>query len=127
MGKGDQQERLAMKATRAYSYIRFSKRRQRKGRSLERQLEWGPALCAANGWTLDTSFKPDEGVSAHHGKNAADGTLAEFLKAIKAGRVKPGDVLLVESLDRLTREDIDPAWELFRSILKAGVEVYTRE
>src|SRR5262249_7485054 len=36
-------------------------------------------------------------------------------------------VLLVEALDRLTREDIDPAWELFRSILKSGVEVYTRE
>jgi DNA invertase Pin-like site-specific DNA recombinase len=113
---------------RAFSYIRFSDRKQAKGGSKRRQLEWGVALCAGKGWQLDQHFRlQDEGVSAFRGTNATAGKLAAFLEAIKAGDVKPGDVLLIESLDRLSREDIDPAWELFRKILKSGVEVYTRE
>lgn len=111
----------------AYSYIRFSDAKQAKGDSLRRQLEWGPALCRSKDWDLDERFDPDQGVSAFRGKNAATGALSKFLKAIRSGQVVAGDVLLVESLDRLSREDIDPAWELFRSILKSGVEIYTRE
>jgi DNA invertase Pin-like site-specific DNA recombinase len=111
---------------RAFSYIRFSDIKQAKGDSLRRQLEWGPALCSAKGWNLDESFEPDAGVSAFRGKNAATGTLSRFLSAIGT-KVAPGDVLLVENLDRLSRQDIDPAWELFRRILKAGVEIHTRE
>jgi hypothetical protein len=36
-------------------------------------------------------------------------------------------LLLVESLDRLSREEVDNGWELFRDILKSGVEIVTRE
>lgn len=113
---------------RAFSYLRFSDRKQAKGDSLRRQLEWGPTVCSFKGWTLDTSLHlEDLGISAFRGRNAAKGNLAAFLEAIRSHRVAPGDVLLLEALDRLTRQDIDPAWELFRSILKAGVEIYTRE
>jgi DNA invertase Pin-like site-specific DNA recombinase len=113
---------------RAFSYLRFSDKKQAKGDSLRRQLEWGPALCRSKGWALDESFRlEDLGVSAFRGRNSATGALSEFLVAIRAGKVVPGDILLLESLDRLSREDIDPAWELFRSILKSGVEVCTRE
>jgi DNA invertase Pin-like site-specific DNA recombinase len=80
------------------------------------------------GWILDEGLKlHDLGVSAFRGQNAATDHLAAFREAIRLGKVLPGDVLLVESLDRLSREDIDPAWELFRSTLKSGVEIYTRE
>jgi DNA invertase Pin-like site-specific DNA recombinase len=116
-----------MKVKTAYSYVRFSDKKQSKGDSLRRQLEWGRHLATAKGWALNESLKPDLGVSAFRGTNAARGHLAAFLEAVKQGRVKPGDVLLIEALDRLTREDIDPAWETFRSILKAGVEIVTRE
>jgi hypothetical protein len=112
----------------AFSYIRFSDRKQAKGDSLRRQLEWAPALCAGKGWVLDGELKlHDLGVSAFRGKNAAMGALAGFLAAVKAGKVPPGSVLLLEALDRLTRADIDAGWKLFRSVLKAGVEIYTRE
>jgi len=112
----------------AYSYIRFSNAKQARGDSLRRQLQWGRDLCAQRSWTLDERLKlQDLGVSAFRGQNAATGHLAAFRDAIKTGHVKPGAVLLVESLDRLSRQDIDEGWELFRSILKAGVEIYTRE
>jgi DNA invertase Pin-like site-specific DNA recombinase len=110
----------------AFSYIRCSAKKQKKGDTQRRQLEWGPAICQRKGWRLDESLKlHDLGVSAFRGLNAARGHLAAFLEAIKRKKVRPGDVLLVEALDRLTREDIDPAWELFRSILKQGVEIFT--
>src|SRR5262245_58669308 len=99
---------------RAFSYIRFSKPEQLKGNSLQRQLEWSEGLCAVKGWKLDDSLKlQDLGVSAFRGKNAATGRLASFLQAIKQGKVKAGDVLLVESLDRLSRQDVDTGWEIF--------------
>jgi DNA invertase Pin-like site-specific DNA recombinase len=112
--------------TTAYSYIRFSGTRQKKGDSKRRQLEWSHNICASKGWTLDESLKLDSGVSAFRGKNATSGALAAFLSEIKAGKVKAGSVLLLESLDRLSRQEIDAGWELFRSILKTGVEIYTR-
>jgi DNA invertase Pin-like site-specific DNA recombinase len=119
---------MAARAKRAFSYVRFSKPEQLKGDSLRRQLEWGEGLCQQKGWTLDDSLKlRDLGVSAFRGKNAATGRLAAFLDAIKAGKVRPGDVLIVESLDRLSRQDVDTGWEIFRGILKSGVEIYTRE
>jgi DNA invertase Pin-like site-specific DNA recombinase len=118
---------ITRKSKRAFSYIRFSDKKQAKGDSLRRQLEWGQDLCKAKGWTLDDSLKHDKGVSAFRGKNKGTGGLADFLEKIRMGMVRPGDVLLVESLDRLTREDIDSGWELFRLILKSGVEVVTRE
>lgn len=114
--------------TRAFSYWRFSDVKQSKGDSRRRQMDWGPKICEAKGWLLDQSLKlSDEGVSAFRGRNAATGALAAFLQAIKTGKVIAGDVLLVESLDRLSREEIDPAYDLFRSILKAGVSIQTRE
>jgi DNA invertase Pin-like site-specific DNA recombinase len=72
-------------------------------------------------------LRHDKGVSAFRGKNKGTGGLADFLEKIRMGMVRQGDVLLVESLDRLTREDIDSGWELFRLILKSGVEIVTRE
>ncbi len=51
--------------------------------------------------------------------------MARFLRAIKEGRVKPGSILLVEALDRLTRQDIHKAYTLFNDILSAGVDIVT--
>ena len=68
----------------------------------------------------------DLGVSGFRGRNAKRG-LGAFLEAISQGKVVPGDVLIVESLDRLSREALDDAYQLFRGILKTGVELYTRE
>ena len=39
-------------STHAYSYIRFSTKRQIKGNSLRRQTERATALCDKHGWIL---------------------------------------------------------------------------
>jgi DNA invertase Pin-like site-specific DNA recombinase len=110
----------------AYSYIRFSTPAQAEGDSLRRQTERAAAYCQRRGWRLDTSLTlHDLGVSARRGKNATVGNLRVFLDAIKAKKVLPGSVLIVESFDRITRQGIDEGYDLVKSILKADVQIVT--
>ena len=110
----------------AYSYVRFSSSEQRKGNSLARQMEWTKSLCQRNGWMLDTSLNfHDLGRSGY--RPGEQGALKRFLQAIEEGRVKPGSVLIIEHLDRLSRGDVLDAMNLLNGILKAGVEVATSQ
>ena len=110
----------------AYSYLRFSSTEQRKGNTVQRQLGDRDAYVARRGLTLDNSFVvEDRGVSAFHGANAATGALRRFLDACKSHRIQPGSYLIVENLDRLSREEILPALSLFLDILQCGVVLVT--
>lgn len=109
-----------------YSYTRFSSGKQRHGDSIRRQVEavekW--AKNAPGGLSLDTSLR-DEGVPGYMGRNAKVGALARFLKAIEEGLVAPGSVLVVENLDRLSRNEPLEGLDLLKTIIKAGVEIVT--
>lgn len=107
-----------------YSYIRFSSAKQARGGSERRQLEAARQYCREHGLTLDDSLR-DRGVSGYRGKNVDKGALGRFFTAIEDGRVKPGSVLLVESLDRLSRQTVRIAAERFLSIINAGIEIVT--
>ncbi len=92
----------------AYSYVRFSTPEQAKGDSMRRQTAGSDAVAKEFGWTLDETLTlRDLGVSAFKAKNAKVGALAIFLKAVENKTVPAGSVLIVESLDRLTRRDSD--------------------
>jgi len=64
-------------------------------------------------------------VSAFRGKNKTEGNLGAFLQDVKAGKVPKGSVLLVESLDRLSREEVEEALYQFLDIVRSGIEVHT--
>ena len=49
-----------------------------------------------------------------------------FIGDVEANRVSKGSVLLVESLDRLTRQQIGDALELFLKLLRLGITIITR-
>jgi DNA invertase Pin-like site-specific DNA recombinase len=113
----------------AYSYIRFSTRDQAKGDSLRRQTEAASTWCEHHNVLLDTSttFR-DLGKSAYlgeHRKNPDRYALAAFLKLAEGGHVPHGSYLIVENLDRLTREHVRAAVTLFLSILELGVNIVT--
>lgn len=75
---------------------------------------------------LDTTLDlRDLGVSAFRGKNAQAGALGLFLECIETGRVKLGDYLALESLDRLSRQRISAFLPLIQGILRAGVSIVT--
>lgn len=109
-----------------YSYLRFSRPEQTKGDSLRRQVEKSKDWAERNKLRLDESLR-DRGVSAFRSKNARDGNaLGRFLEQIQNGRVKSGDYLILENLDRLSRDEVfDKAIPLVRSIITAGVTIVT--
>jgi DNA invertase Pin-like site-specific DNA recombinase len=112
----------------AFSYVRFSsKGRQEQGDSFRRQTEGGDKWIADNGHTPASLVLHDRGVSAFKGDHARKegSALKLFLDEIKAGRVPKGSILVVEHLDRLSREGIRPALNLFNQILDAGVSIAT--
>ena len=110
--------------TLVFSYRRFSSGRQASGHSLERQTESARRWCLEKGFVLDESLAlSDLGVSAYSGDNASRGALAGFLVAAESGRIPRGSILLVESLDRLSRAAIPDAMSLLTAIVKSGVRV----
>ncbi len=112
--------------TKAYSYLRFSTPDQAKGDSFRRQSERARAYADEHGLDLDDSLSfHDLGVSAFHGANAETGALGDFLEAVKTGLVDRGSYLLVESLDRISRNVPLVALNVLQSILLNGVKVVT--
>ena len=110
----------------AYSYLRISTEQQIKGHGLKRQLEASRAYAEAHGLELTEGRELQEkGKSAYTGANVREGTLGRFLEAVRTGTVKRGSYLIVESLDRLSREQIIPAQALFLSIVNAGINLVT--
>jgi DNA invertase Pin-like site-specific DNA recombinase len=85
------------------------------------------AWCKRNNVKLDTAttFR-DLGKSAYlgtHRKNPDRNALASFLKLVETGRIPRGSYLIIENLDRLSREDIRPALSLLLSLIDAGIRI----
>lgn len=114
---------------RVYSYTRFSTPEQAMGDSVRRQDE---AILAyvereiAKGlpWVLQPP-RADRGVSGFRAKNATRGALSEFLAEVRAGVIPAGSVLLVENVDRITRQNPWDAVDTFKAIVDSGITVIT--
>lgn len=110
----------------AYSYIRFSTLEQLKGDSERRQLDATIKYVEENNLELDTTLSiKDLGISAFNGKNRTQGALGNFLTLVKDGKIKEGSTLIVESIDRLSRQNVFEALDLFTSIIQAGIILVT--
>ncbi|MEC8482220.1 MAG: recombinase family protein, partial [Pseudomonadota bacterium] len=94
-----------MNQRKAYSYLRFSTPEQMKGDSFRRQTALAQSYASKNNLILDNELTfEDLGVSAYQGRNKAKGNLGLFLEAVQTGLIERDSVLLVESLDRISRE-----------------------
>ncbi|MDO8249382.1 MAG: recombinase family protein [Rhodoferax sp.] len=109
----------------AYSYVRFSTEKQELGASLARQVQLAENYAKDNSLTLNAQTYQDLGVSAFKGLNATAGALSRFLKACNDGLIPKGSYLLVESLDRLSRDDVQTALQLFQNIIGKGITIVT--
>jgi DNA invertase Pin-like site-specific DNA recombinase len=109
----------------AFSYLRFSSDPQADGDTERRQT------AARDAWLrhrpdvhLDKSLKPDRGVSGYRGKHrTGDHGLAQFLALVERGHVPAGSYLIVENLDRLTREEPEESIPLVMNLIRVGVKV----
>ena len=109
----------------AVSYIRWSSGRQRLGDSKERQLQKTKEYCATHKLTLDLQLV-DDGKSAYKGKHIAKGgDLERFKTKLEKGELPKNIILIVESIDRLSRQTVPEAMSQFLQIINHGVEVVT--
>lgn len=115
--------------SKAYSYIRFSSLEQAKGDSYRRQRKAAEDYCREHGIELASSREYtflDKGRSAYKGRNLDDeGQLRRFLDLVESGAIERGSYLLVESLDRLSRERVSTALPRFIDLLNSGIRVVT--
>jgi len=115
---------LSAQKPKAYSYTRFSTPEQAKGDSSIRQALAAERWAKEQNVELDTELTfRDEGISAFDGLNVERGALGAFLRAVQSGDVAKGSWLLVESLDRISRQKPRKAARLMEDIIEAGVTV----
>ena len=106
----------------AYAYSRFSHPSQRIGRGLERQLKGCREWAAKHDLELDISHH-DPGLSGFTGMNRIRGALGTFLAKVEAGEIERGSYLLVDSLDRLSRENETRVLNMLTGLTLAGIKV----
>lgn len=110
-------------ATQLYSYQRWSSAVQSEGTTKARQSF--AAQEYANRNKLEIVEIVDAGISGFKSINSKSGALAKFLAAVDEGVIPNNAYLFVESLDRITRDEIDVALELFMGILRRGITIVT--
>src|SRR5690349_4705392 len=110
----------------AFSYVRMSTDLQLKGDSLRRQLEASRNYAQRHGLQLVEDFDlHDIGISAFRGKNLASGAFGRFMERVREGKIDQGSYLLVESFDRLSRQEPMAALEPFLEIIRHGLVLVT--
>ncbi len=113
----------------AFSYIRFSSEKQGKGDSIRRQRDLATEYIERNpelGLELDTTLQlTDEGLSAYKGVAQTKGSLGVFIRLVEDGKIDKGSYLLVESLDRLSRQTPRKALTQLNTLIDEGIIVVT--
>ena len=117
-------EAMASRKPKYFSYIRFSSSAQASSDSYRRQIKMSDEWAKRNEVRIEELRFQDLGISAFRLKNK-EHALGEFLAAVEKGKVQSGDYLLVESIDRISRAKPLDAFDLFKSIIRAGVTVVT--
>jgi DNA invertase Pin-like site-specific DNA recombinase len=113
----------------AYSYERVSQPQQATGRGLSRQSDAAAAWAAQHGLTLDTRLAlSDAGRSASKGDHLTKGALGRFLQLAQAGQLGSSPILLVEAIDRLSRQEpLDAIETILTGLVGSGVRIITLE
>lgn len=109
----------------AYAYIRWSTDKQAEGDSLVRQTTGLDGFTSKYPQVEIKRSYVDEGVSSFSGKNRLTGELAQMIQDISTGQIQPGDYIVCESIDRLTREGWEVATDLIRGFVKKGIHLFT--
>ncbi|OJY60951.1 MAG: hypothetical protein BGP16_01000 [Sphingobium sp. 66-54] len=107
-------------------YARFSNQEQAQGSSKTRQLKLCREFIAdKDGWEFsDDRVLIDEGLSAFSGANRAPGGLLyQFEQQAAAGMYRGGHVLVVEHIDRISRQGHDEVLPFVKKMTEAGVTV----
>lgn len=109
-----------------YSYQRISSKSQLKGTGLSQQRETPilHQLSEEHSLPISKEVFEDIGISAYKG-NHLKASFGRILEAIQSKRIAKGSIIVISSLDRLSRQNVQVAASLFLEVLNAGVAIYT--
>ncbi|WP_081636506.1 recombinase family protein [Methylobacterium sp. 285MFTsu5.1] len=105
-------------------YHRVSREEQAEGHGFTRQREGTEEWCARNGVEADLTLE-DAGHSAFTADHIRRGAMGQILEAIASGRIMAGSTLVMENLDRLSRENPFEAVKMFTSIVSNDIAIVT--
>jgi len=112
----------------AYSYIRFSTKKQVTDASIAVQLERAREYAEEHGYDLQEKSYKDLGLSGFTNENVKNGALGKFLEAVQDGpnrKIPRGSTLIIENLDRISRANPWDALPVFMGIINSGITVIT--
>ncbi|CAH7477326.1 Resolvase/invertase-type recombinase catalytic domain-containing protein [Vibrio chagasii] len=111
---------------RIYSYSRISSERQSSGTGIAQQKDIDVLSRLAHKYNMPVSKEvfSDIGKSAYKGEHLKS-DFGRILAMIDDGRITTGSIIAITSLDRLSRQDVNVALELFLSVINKGVAIYT--
>jgi hypothetical protein len=114
----------------AHPYARISDPIQRKGGGLHRQTVSPETdakikeFCRLYGFTPSKRILVDDGISAWKGLNATPNhELGKFIGEANRGLIQPGNCLLVEILDRISRQDVWAAMALVNDLRQLKIHI----
>jgi hypothetical protein len=110
-----------------YAYCRVSSGRQLEGLSMELQGDTKilQQLADTHNTTVSPDIYQDSGVSSYRGMNLTHGELGRILRDIEIGKIESGDIIVMRSLDRLSRQTLTESEILYNRIMSADVRIYT--
>ncbi|MBE5213691.1 recombinase family protein [Pectobacterium sp. A535-S3-A17] len=112
-----------------YLYVRVSSDQQIQGDGLDRQeymlINYFNDNAAIQGFDPQYELIIDEGRSAFKAEHLQENAgLGKFFKQVKEGLIQPGSVLIVESLDRFSRENPFRCVEYISHLDKKQIELH---
>ena len=113
-----------------YSYVRFSSKKQDLGTSLARQkLLRDSWLLRHPQHVLDKTLNMhDHAVSAYRGLNLSkEAALGKFIECVENKQIAEGSILLLEKLDRFSRNEVDLAYTTFSRLIRQKIKIVTLE
>lgn len=108
----------------AYSYTRISSSIQALGHGLKRQKGYVEKYCNRKGLKLAPKHMQDIG-SGYHAKHLTNGALGLFIEKVNNKVIQTPCALVIEALDRLSRQKPMDSIRLLWNIVEMGVEVHT--
>lgn len=108
----------------AILYLRVSSAEQIKGYGPDRQKTLGREYAARMGWNIEREIA-DEGRSAFHGANRVEGAALHDFELEARNGLHRDKVLIVENIDRLSRQGAKTAAQLIWALNEHGVDVAT--
>jgi|TARA_B100000959_G_scaffold232898_1_gene250002 hypothetical protein len=79
------------------------------------------------GYILDEELKMEHFGSAFTSRHTKEGDFAKFLVLVEKGEIEKGSILVVENLDRISRDKPMKALSLWLNILEQGIDIVSLE